>query len=178
RADVRPLRALVEAGGYPETVLTRIASPLETIPLPDNSVDCVFSNAVVEHLYDLHASFRQLHRITRPGGFGLHQVDFRDHRNFDRPLEYLLMEEAEFQALFARCHGECGNRYRPDEAADPIRAAGFEVLDFQGNCFSRPEYLEDFLPRLRAAKRSRYRRLEARDLHVISGFFQLRKPSK
>jgi SAM-dependent methyltransferase len=177
-ADVRPLEALVEADGYPEAVIARCESPLETIPLSPESIDLVLSNAVVEHLFDLEKSFAQLYRITRPGGFGLHQVDFRDHRDFDRPLEFLLQREEDFQAEFARTHGEIGNRYRPDEVGASIRAAGFEVLGFEGNTFTRPEYLQEFLPRLRMAVQSRYHQRAAEDLHVVSGRYQLRKPAR
>ena len=175
-ADVSPLRALVTANGHDERIITLVASSLEELPLQSGSVDIVFSNAVVEHLYDLDSSFKQLYRITRPGGLGLHQVDFRDHRNFDRPLEYLLLEETDFQELFAQCHGECGNRYRSDETAVSIRKAGFEIVEFRGNMFSKLEYVDEFLPRLRSAQESRYRHLQADDLRVISGFFRLSKP--
>ncbi len=178
RADVRPLNALIQAGGYPKTILARFESPLEQIAAATDSVDVVFSNAVVEHLYDLDESFAQLYRITRPGGFNLHQVDFRDHRDFSRPLEYLLLSEADFQEEFARCNGECGNRHRPDETTVRIRAAGFEVLGFDGNLFSEPDYLQDFLPRLQAASASRYCHHTAEELHIISGFYRLCKPAR
>jgi ubiquinone/menaquinone biosynthesis C-methylase UbiE len=57
--------------------------------LPDGSIDIHYSNATFEHLADIPASIAQLGRITKPGGVGFHQIDFRDHRNFDRPLDYL-----------------------------------------------------------------------------------------
>jgi SAM-dependent methyltransferase len=170
------LRALVSAGGYDERVITCLSASLEELPLPDSSIDAVFSHAVVEHLFDLKLSFTQLHRVTRPGGWGLHQVDFRDHRNFDRPLEYLLLEESAFQSLAAVCHLECGNRYRPDETATFIRAAGFEVASFTGDRFTTEEYLSAFLPRLRAAVRSRYHDRPEDELRVISGLYCLRRP--
>src|SRR5262249_3479026 len=128
--------------------------------------------------YDLPRGVAQLSRITRPGGVGLHQIDHRDHRDFSRPLEYLLLGEDDFQAAFARCHGECGNRYRPDEAAAPFRDAGFGLLDFTGTIFTETEYLDDFLPRLRAARRSRYRSWPTEGLRVTSGFFRVRKPER
>jgi SAM-dependent methyltransferase len=174
-ADVRPLRALVAAGGYDEAVITRIPSALEELPLPAASVDVALSLAVLEHVYDLGRSFRQLHRVTRPGGVGLHWIDFRDHRDYARPLEYLLLAERDFQRLFAGCQGECGNRHRPDEASALLRAAGFEELSREGYIFSEPAYLADFLPRLRAARQSRYRRLTAEQLRMISAVFQVRK---
>jgi SAM-dependent methyltransferase len=167
----------LSAGAYRDEVIERISCPLEAIPMLSDTVDCVVSTAVLEHVFDVERSFAQLLRITRPGGFGLHQVDFRDHRDFNRPLEYLLLSENEFQNMFAACHAECGNRYRANEFADAIRAAGFEILGLHGTAISAPEYLADFLPRLRAASVSRYRDTATEDLHVLSGFFKIRKPS-
>src|SRR5262249_16325232 len=130
RADVRPIRRLVEANGYSDTILCRYQAPLEEAPFEAESIDIVFSNAVIEHLYDLRGALRHLHRIPRRRGIGLHQVDHRDHRDFSRPLEYLTLSENDFQKEFARSHGECGNRWRPEEVADAFLGAGFEVIDF------------------------------------------------
>jgi SAM-dependent methyltransferase len=168
---------VIDAGGYPETVLRRWATPLEQIPVPADSVDVIVSNAVIEHLYELRQAFAQLYRITRPGGFGLHQVDHRDHRDFSRPLEHLLLSEEEFEVAFARCHGECGNRYRPEEVDALFRDAMFEVIDFTGDVVGEPDYLKQFLPRLRRASRSRYRNRTAEELRIVSGFFRVRKPT-
>lgn len=38
-------------------------------PLKDNSVDCVVSNQVVEHLNDLDSFFAQAYRVLKPGGY-------------------------------------------------------------------------------------------------------------
>ncbi|HSQ57654.1 MAG TPA: methyltransferase domain-containing protein [Gemmata sp.] len=174
-ADVSPIRALVRTGSHDPAIITQIAAPLEELPVASESIDAAFSNAVGEHLYDLTSSFRQLYRVTRPGGFGWHQVDFRDHRNFDRPLEFLLLEEKEFQQLFEDAHGECGNRHRPDETTALLRKTGFEVLDFSPNIWCPAEYLAEFLPRLRTATKSRFRDRDPETLKAISGCFRLRK---
>jgi SAM-dependent methyltransferase len=176
-ADVRPIRAVVEAGGYPADVLGCFEKALEEISIDSDSVDVVVSNAVLEHLYDPERSFAQLWRITRPGGLGLHQIDHRDHRDFRRPLEYLLLSDDEFDGVFARSHGECGNRYRPDEVTTLFRQVGFEVLDFAGTVFAETEYLQRFLPRLRRACGSRYRGWPATELRTVSGFCRVRKPA-
>jgi len=42
------------------------------IPLPDDSVDVVFSSNVLEHVEDLPTVLAELKRVQRPGGFGLH----------------------------------------------------------------------------------------------------------
>lgn len=175
-ADVRPLTALLEAGGYPGSVIRREDAALETMPLADESCDFVISNAVVEHLYDLDASFAQLCRVTKPGGYNLHQVDFRDHRNFDKPLEYLLLSDDVFRLTFESSHTGCGNRWRAEETTNRLIAAGFEIVDFLANGACRPEYLRDFLPRLRASG-SRYQDWPEEQLWTIGGFYTLRKPA-
>ena len=38
-------------------------------PLKDNSVDCVLSNQVIEHLSDLDSFFAQARRVLKPGGY-------------------------------------------------------------------------------------------------------------
>jgi SAM-dependent methyltransferase len=176
QADVKPLSALLEENGYLESVIRRYECDLEDLCLPSSSCDAVLSNAVVEHLYELKDSFAQLYRVTRPGGFGIHQVDFRDHRSFDRPLEFLLLKKRPFQAEFARRQGNCGNRRRVSEVAGCFRTAGFDVLDFEENCSCTAGYLAEFLPRLRAAKGSPYRYHDAKDLQSLSGTYTLRKP--
>jgi SAM-dependent methyltransferase len=176
-ADVRCLRAVVEANGYPEEIIRRYECAVEDLAVPSDSMDFVFSNAVGEHLFDVGRAFEQIYRATRPGGYGMHQIDFRDHNRFDRPLEFLLMNEKDFQAEFQHYHGERGNRLRPDEVAGLMRAAGFEILDFEPNILCTPEYLEDFLPRLRRT-RTHYRHWSAESLRTVSGFFRLRKPAR
>ncbi len=174
-ADVRGLRALVEARGYPPELIARYECPVEELTAPSESADIVFSNAVGEHLADAARAFQQLYRVTRPGGIGLHQIDFRDHRDFKLPLEFLVWEDEVFRDDFAKTHGEHGNRWRPDEMTEFMREAGFEVLDFEGNLFCPPEYLEELIPRLRVA-RSRYRDRSPESLRTLSGFYRLRKP--
>ena len=47
-----------------ETVCTEA----ETLPFPDDSFDLVFGHAVLHHLPDLDAAFREFRRVLRPGG--------------------------------------------------------------------------------------------------------------
>ena len=41
---------------------------IEAIPLPDNSVDVVISNCVINLSFDKDAVFREIHRVLKPGG--------------------------------------------------------------------------------------------------------------
>ena len=42
------------------------------IPFADETFDAVLSNAVLEHVMDLEAFFREVRRVTRPGGISYH----------------------------------------------------------------------------------------------------------
>lgn len=42
------------------------------LPFDDASFDVVFSDQVLEHVQDYPSTLQELHRITRPGGLGLH----------------------------------------------------------------------------------------------------------
>jgi SAM-dependent methyltransferase len=174
-ADMRPLTALIETRGYTDRAIHRVSASLEKAPLPEASCDFIWSNAVLEHVYDLDDSFRCLYRLTKPGGYNLHQVDFRDHRNFDKPLEYLLFSDEDFQTTFENAHSDCGNRWRLEEMTDRLVGAGFEVVDFIATETSRPEYLRGLLPRLRTCG-SRYQDWPEDKLHILGGRYTLRRP--
>ncbi|MGD9409857.1 MAG: malonyl-ACP O-methyltransferase BioC [Thiohalocapsa sp.] len=45
-----------------------ICADAEQVPLADDSVDLIFSNATLQWVNDLDASFRELLRVLRPGG--------------------------------------------------------------------------------------------------------------
>ena len=173
--DLRPFDAILEAGTYPRDVLSRIEVGIESISLPSNSVDIVVSNAVLEHVVDHAQAFSQLYRITKPGGSGVHQVDFRYHKSFDRPLEHLLFSQSDFERT-SGAFRESGTYLRHFDMANLFRASGFEVRDFCPNDWASPEYLQDIVPRLRTARKSRYRTTSKKELRILGGLFIVRKP--
>src|ERR1700751_3445697 len=65
-AMIERARANAKSGGY-----TNVDFPLSTIdkvPLPDESVDCVISNCVLNLAPDKSAVFREIDRVLKPGG--------------------------------------------------------------------------------------------------------------
>lgn len=171
-----PIARCVEASGT-EDVVRVVASPAEHLEgVEDESIDIVFSNAVLEHTESPAGMARELYRITRSGGYGIHQVDFRDHRDFSRPLEYLLLGADDFERMFAERHGECGRQIRHYEMRELFKKAGFKVAGFDANWIAQDRYLDDFLPRLQASQ-SAYRDVPRSELRTISGRFFLHKPA-
>jgi len=173
KADRAPLRRIVELGAYSQSVLRTYHRKAENLSgIDSKSYDVVISNAVLEHVEDPQSAAREMMRVTRPGGFGIHQIDFRDHRDFSKPLEYLLLSRAEFSRYFVYAQGSCGNRWRQSDFINVFNEAGFAIELCEANVFATEEYLADLMPRLGSAAQM-FSRL---DLHVLSGRFVLRRP--
>jgi SAM-dependent methyltransferase len=171
-ADVMPLETILAHAGYtPDSIRCYTTSLEELTYIPTASVDIIFSNAVLEHIYDPPTAFKSLARVSKLGGRGFHQVDFRDHRSMERPLEFLLMSPTDFAREFAAIHGERGNRYRPWEYAQLFASVGFQVLQFEPSAFADDGYLQEFIPRLRAAQEAKHRAAEADMLKVVGGYY-------
>jgi len=163
-----PILALLEAQGFVEQAVTGQHLGIEDLfEIEADSFDIVVSNAVFEHVENVPAAIENLARITRPGGFGIHQVDFRDHRDFSRPLEFMTLTAESFQKLFADVRGECGNRWRPSAIAVEMDKVGFDLVEFDDNMHADADYIEDVLPRLDQD----YSGLDVDSLRAISGCF-------
>ena len=81
-------------------------------------------------------AIRQLARVTRPGGLGFHQIDFRDHRNFQRPLEYLTGAEEDSEKALKRLASRFGNGVRSAEFEQMFKESGFHISQFEPNSFA------------------------------------------
>jgi hypothetical protein len=158
------------------SVLSPVLSAAETLDQHlDAPVDATLSNAVLEHVSDHAATARALARITRPGGMGFHQVDFRYHVDFMRPLDHLLDPPDVFARKAAACSFEMGCQLRPSELAALFEAAGFET-QMQCGDFADPVYLDALLLRLRASA-SAYRDAPEAMLRPIGAYYVLRRPA-
>ncbi|WP_295454324.1 class I SAM-dependent methyltransferase [uncultured Thiodictyon sp.] len=172
-----PLDAVIAARDYPPAVLLRAADGAENLsPFAAGTFDAVFSNAVFEHVRDHAQVFAELWRLTRPGGYGSHQVDFRDHRALQRPLELLLLAPKKFRREFDECYGECGCQLRPRELRQLFERAGFHILEEHCPLKVDEAYFANFLPRLRVS-RSAYRAWPPEGLRDLDVRYFVRKPS-
>jgi len=108
-------------------------------------------------------------RVLAPGGVGLHQIDFRDHRDSSRPLDFLVYEDQEWKRINADmvCYT---NRFRKHDFEETFERAGMKVELVEVN-LRRP--LE---PGIRDRIHPRFRDRPTEDLEVLSAFFVVKKP--
>lgn len=173
--DTAPLTACLHADGHLSSVIAQHRRATEELDVPAASLDLVISNAVLEHLYDHAEALRRLWRMTRPGGWNLHQVDFRYHPHWDTPLEHLLFTRAQFDRLSQRAHCEHGTTLRPFELTRMFEATGFRCVEFHANEMASEAYFTDFLGRLREQEDSPYVATPEADLRPLGGLYKVRR---
>lgn len=99
--------------------------------LPDRSIDCIFSNSVLEHVPPaaIDGMYAEAMRLLVPGGVMFHSVNCGDHYAYvDRrlnQLHYLRYSDAQWR--FWNNAFLYQNRLRADAFVDRARAAGFGI---------------------------------------------------
>lgn len=123
-----------------ESPLADLHFDIQRIPLPDASFDAVICNHIMEHVADDRLAMRELHRIMRPGGWGiiLSPVDLGRAATFE---DDSVTDPAERTRLFGQYDHR---RVYGRDYADRLRGAGFEVEE----C--------DYAARFTAAERELY----------------------
>lgn len=93
--------------------------------LPTAAFDLVLSHAVLEHVRraDVPSVLAELHRVTRPGGVGSHQIDLRDH--LGGALDNLRLPERLWEWAPVAGAGFYTNRLPYPDLMAAFRAAGF-----------------------------------------------------
>ncbi|MCB0337010.1 MAG: methyltransferase domain-containing protein [Bdellovibrionales bacterium] len=95
--------------------------------IPSNSVDFVWSQAVLEHVIrgEFSELLIELRRIMYEGGICSHRVDLKDHLN--KALNNLRFSDQFWERPFIHRSGFYTNRLRMAEICDLSRGAGFNV---------------------------------------------------
>jgi SAM-dependent methyltransferase len=100
---------IAEIQHFPNTVyMSEGLKSLKTIPT--QSVDFLFSNAVLEHirLKEFSPLVEEMKRVLKPGGIASHQIDFRDHLQY--ALNNLRFSERVWESDFMAHSGFYTNR--------------------------------------------------------------------
>lgn len=107
---------------------------IEHIPLPDNSVDVIISNCVINLSTDKDQVLREAFRVLKPGGrFAVSDIVTRGEVRPDIRHNVLLWVGCVAGAL------------RDDEYRNKLSAAGFEQIDIEATRIYRAEDALDFL---------------------------------
>ena len=173
-----PLHRAIEARSISVPPITVITEPLEDID--ENRIgqaDFTVSNSTFEHFYDFNKAAQALFRLSRKGAvgqdqasFGVHNVDFRDHRNFGEPLEFLLLDDKSYADPTINSDYGRGNRVRPTPMTAALIRAGFRT-GFLSTETTKSDYLDGFIPRLRGTQESPFRSTPSEELEVLGGTF-------
>jgi hypothetical protein len=132
------------------------------------SIDLIVSQAVLEHVVDIRATYRALYAWLRPGGVMSHQIDFRSHRLTHEWNGHFAVSEPLWKVMM-------GNRpylinREPWSAHElALKECGFELIAVL------KQHRDDGIPRARLA--SRWQSLSEDDLTCASVFVQARKPA-
>lgn len=108
-----------------ESPLADLHFDVQRIPLPDASFDVLICNHLLEHVADDRLALRELHRILRPGGWGILLSPVERTRAHTYEDDTVTDPEER-----TRIFGQYDHRriYGADYA-DRLRAAGFEAAD-------------------------------------------------
>lgn len=132
------------------------------------SVDMIFSQAVLEHIDDLRAAWRAMHDWLRPGGFVSHQIDYKAHRTAREWNGHWAMSDLQWTLLRGR-RPYLLNREPHSTQLAMLRESGL-VLVCEKRVRSEPA-----VPRERLA--ARYRALSQDDLTTSGAFVQAIRPA-
>lgn len=112
----------------------------------------VVSRAVLEHVNDLPAIFRDMRIALAPDGTAVHLVDLKSHGLHRRnPLDFLTWPEWLWALMYS--HKGVPNRERPGAYREAARSAGLEIVAMTPTGRARTEDLAEVRPRLAAAFR-------------------------
>jgi SAM-dependent methyltransferase len=98
-----------------------VTMDITEIACPDESFDVVFCSHVLEHVDDDQRAMRELHRVLRPGGWGIVLVPVTADRTFEDPR---ITDPRRREQVFGQA--DHLRRYGPD-IVERLRAAGFGV---------------------------------------------------
>lgn len=135
---------------------------IEKIPLPDNSVDVIISNCVINLSADKDRVLREAFRVLRPGGlFAVSDVVSRG----DVPEALRRNVELWIGCVAGALH--------EDEYREKLREAGFQEIGIEPTRVYRADDARELLQQLGAADESI---LQTVDGKFYAGFIRARKP--
>ncbi|HED39460.1 MAG TPA: methyltransferase domain-containing protein [Chromatiales bacterium] len=92
-----------------------------------NSVDLVYSRAVLEHVNDLYATFLDMASALKTGGTAIHKVDLKSHGLHEKnPLDFLVWPTRLWNLMYA--HKGAPNRWRLNKYLEVIEMIPVDTI--------------------------------------------------
>lgn len=136
-----------------------------------NEVDLVISRAVLEHVNDLPATFRDMYAALKPGGIAIHLVDLKSHGlHRENPLDFLNWPTWLWSLMYSA--KGVPNRLRVNAYRDAIAQSGLEVIAMKPTLLASP----DDVRAIRAELADPFRKLSDEDLSWLGFWLVCRKP--
>lgn len=147
----------------------------ENTGLEDESIDFLFSHAALEHVRDPLLCIQETRRLLRRGGLTAHCIDLRDHRDFEKPLEFLRWSPETWERIIERDMEQFGsfylNRWRANEFKAAFEQEGLSVLE----CVAEAKVSDAELSAEMNLFNRYYRQFPKEDLAVTGVFIVARK---
>lgn len=146
---------------------------VEKLPYDNNIFDCAYSFATFEHFRKPNDAAKELYRVTKPGGISYHSVDLRDHRDFDKPLEFLTIDRDTWERYGSEITNySFTNRLRSEQIISCFTEQGFTCLKHIP--FLQMSVSEDLRNRLHPD----YISLTPSELGILGCIYIFRKPGE
>ncbi len=95
--------------------------------LEDAEADVIISNSCLEHISDIDLACAELARITKKGGYGVHNIDGIDHWSYSNNDNIHSLEFLRIDTIDKMIHES--NRIRPMSFIEIFDRHGFDVLE-------------------------------------------------
>jgi SAM-dependent methyltransferase len=102
--------------------------PRDLVEVTHNQVDFIYSNSVLEHIKDIRENIAAMSRILRNGGHMYHNIDLRDHYNFNNPFLFYKYEDTTWNKYLTKGGVSYTNRLRYDDFTQLFKTSGFEIV--------------------------------------------------
>lgn len=136
-----------------------------------NEIDLVISRAVLEHVNDLPATFRDMYAALKPGGIVIHLVDLKSHGlHRDNPLDFLSWPAWQWSLMYSA--KGVPNRLRINTYRDAVARSGLEVINLSPTVHALPTHIRAVRPSLAQP----FRDLPDEDLSWLGFWLVCRKP--
>ncbi|WP_017925504.1 class I SAM-dependent methyltransferase [Thioalkalivibrio sp. HL-Eb18] len=135
-------------------------------------VDLIYSRAVLEHVNDLDATFRDMAKALKPGALAVHQVDLKSHGlHRENPLDFLTWPVGLWHWMYA---GKgVPNRWRLDRYRQAIENTGLVIRHIESTAEALDEDVAAVAPYLAAP----FRGLDKATLRCLGFWLVVTRPA-